>query len=78
MLLDNKAFALVSLEEGSPGWITYALQGSNGNPISGGMAGTVEEVREALQLQLTRANKRRLTRQHWVYWNWGPAAAPAT
>ena len=78
MSLEDQAFELVSLEEERPGWVTYALQGSNGNPISGGMAGTVEEVREALHAQLTRANKRRLTRQRWMYFNWGATPAPAT
>jgi len=79
MTSEEQAFELISLEEGRPGWITYTLQGSNGNPISGGMAGTIDAVREALQTQLNRANKRRLTRQRWVYWSWGPATpAPAT
>ena len=77
--LEEQAFELVSLEEERPGWITYTLQGSNGNPISGGMTGTIDEVREALQAQLNRANKRHLTQQRWVFWDWSPGTqAPAT
>jgi hypothetical protein len=67
---EDEEFDLVSLEEESPGWITYKLVGSNGNPITGGRAGTIDEVREELLAQIHKANRRRLIRQRWVYWNW--------
>ena len=74
----DEAFELISLEEESPGWITYTLKGSNGNPITGGRAGTLDEVRESIVEQLHKANRRRLIRQRWVYWNWNPMPAPAS
>lgn len=74
----EEEFRLVSIEEQEPGWVSYELTGSNGLPIKGGMAGTLEEAKEVIAQQLSKANKRRLIRQRWVYWNWNPATPSAT
>lgn len=74
-VLADEDFELVSIEETEPGWITYKMKGSNGNPITGGRAGTLEAVREEITQQVTKANNRRMVRQHWAYWNWNPRPA---
>jgi len=71
-MADNIPYKLLSLTEDRPGWCSYALEGSNGYTITGGVAGTLDEARIKVKEQIARANGRRMVRQRWVYWGWAP------